>query len=119
MPRASASPTFATQPLGARDYLAIAARIDTIFIDHVPVLDRGAPQRGEALHPADRHALRPAHRGWCSARRRRREELYAGRRGVTEAFEFDRTASRLIEMQSRDWLDGWAERHGKHAAAAG
>ena len=38
-----------------------------------------------------------------------------GRRGVTEAFEFDRTASRLIEMQSRDWLDAWAEqaRHGR------
>ena len=27
-------------PLGARDYLAIADRFDTIFIDHVPVLDQ-------------------------------------------------------------------------------
>jgi cell division protein ZapE len=41
----------------------------------------------------------------------RPEKLYAGRAGVTEAFEFDRTASRLIEMQSRDWLDEWAQRH--------
>ena len=38
-------------------------------------------------------------------------ELYAGRAGGTEAFEFDRTASRLIEMQGRDWLDG----HGRIA----
>ena len=29
----------------------------------------------------------------------------------TEAFEFDRTTSRLMEMQSRDWLDDWALRH--------
>jgi cell division protein ZapE len=34
--------------------------------------------------------------------------LYAGRQGVTEAFEFARTASRLIEMQSREWLENAA-----------
>ena len=34
------------KPLGARDYLAIAARYDTIFIDHVPVLaEAGATRR--------------------------------------------------------------------------
>ncbi|HUH48546.1 MAG TPA: cell division protein ZapE, partial [Mycoplana sp.] len=32
------------------------------------------------------------------------EELYRGTVG-TEAFEFERTASRLTEMQSRDWLE--------------
>jgi len=37
------------------------------------------------------------------------EALYTAKRG-TEVFEFERTASRLVEMQSRDWLDGWAER---------
>ena len=47
-------------------------------------------------------------------------ELYIDEVGVTEAFEFDRTASRLIEMQSREWLDGWAERQpAPQAAAAG
>ena len=39
------------------------------------------------------------------------------RRG-TEAFEFDRTASRLIEMQSRDWLDGWAARQAEKTPPA-
>ena len=32
------------------------------------------------------------------------EALYAGRVG-TESFEFARTASRLTEMQSREWLE--------------
>ena len=41
--------------------------------------------------------------------------LYTARRG-TEVFEFERTASRLVEMQSRDWLDGWAERREDGAA---
>ena len=34
------------KPLGARDYLAIAGRYDTIFIDHIPVLADG--RRNEA-----------------------------------------------------------------------
>jgi len=36
---------------------------------------------------------------------------------VVEVFEFERTASRLIEMQSRDWLEDWAERHKAKATA--
>ena len=34
------------KPLGARDYLAIAGRYDTIFVDHIPVLADG--RRNEA-----------------------------------------------------------------------
>ena len=37
------------------------------------------------------------------------QQLYVAKRGV-EVFEFERTASRLIEMQSRDWLEDWAGR---------
>jgi cell division protein ZapE len=96
-------------PLGARDYLAIADRFDTIFIDHVPVLDQAR------RNPAKRFILLV---DTLYDRRMRvvlsaaaaPGKLYAGRAGVTEAFEFDRTVSRLIEMQSREWLDGWAER---------
>ena len=43
------------------------------------------------------------------------QELYVAKRGV-EVFEFERTASRLIEMQSRDWLEDWAERRKEEAA---
>ena len=43
-------------------------------------------------------------------------DLYAGNTG-TEVFEFDRTISRLIDMQSRDWQQQWAERQAEKASA--
>lgn len=101
-------------PLGARDYLAIAEQYDTIFIDHVPVLDQ------TRRNPAKRFILLvdtlydKRMRAIISAEAPP-QNLYAGRPGVTEAFEFDRTVSRLIEMQSREWLDDWTQR--RQAAA--
>ncbi|KRA00392.1 ATPase [Mesorhizobium sp. Root157] len=97
-------------PLGARDYLAIAERFDTIFIDRVPVLDQ------TRRNPTKRFillidTLYDTHKRLVVSAEDRPDKLYAGRAGVTEAFEFDRTSSRLIEMQSRDWLEAWAERH--------
>lgn len=38
------------------------------------------------------------------------ESLYRGRLSTTEGFEFQRTQSRLFEMQSQDYLTVWAER---------
>ena len=97
-------------PLGARDYLAIAERYDTVFIDHVPVLDqtRRNPTKRfilliDTLYDRKIRLVTSAEAA--------PEKLYAGRAGVTEAFEFDRTASRLVEMQSRDWLAAWEESH--------
>lgn len=91
------------KPLGARDYLAIAGRFDTIFIDGIPVL--GPEKRNEAkrfillidtlydqrVRLVASAAVPP-------------EELYQGRTG-TEAFEFGRTASRLNEMQAAEWRE--------------
>ncbi|BCH22226.1 cell division protein ZapE [Mesorhizobium sp. L-8-3] len=97
------------KPLGARDFLAIAGRYDTIFVDHVPVLAEA--RRNEAkrfillIDTLYDHKVRLVMSAEAPP-----QELYEGRRG-TEAFEFDRTASRLMEMQSRDWLDAWSERH--------
>ena len=45
-------------------------------------------------------------------------QLYTGTHGH-EAFEFRRTASRLAEMQSRDWLDEWKARHRPRQLPAG
>ena len=97
------------QPLGARDYLAMADRFDTFLIDHVPVLDqtlRSATKRFilliDTLYDRKKRLVLSAEAG--------PDRLYAGRPGVTEAFEFDRTVSRLMEMQSREWLEDW-ERH--------
>ena len=90
-------------PLGASDYLALARRYHTMFVDDVPVLDYA--RRNEAkrfiimidtfydnrIHLLLSAAAAPA-------------DLYAAHRG-TEAFEFERTASRLVEMQSRGYLE--------------
>jgi cell division protein ZapE len=101
------------KPLAARDYLAIVARYATIFVDHVPVLAEG--KRNEAKRFIllidtlyDNHV-----RLFLSAEAPPKE-LYKGRLG-NEAFEFDRTVSRLVEMESRQWLDGWAEKRNRAA----
>ncbi|MBZ9989829.1 cell division protein ZapE [Mesorhizobium sp. BH1-1-5] len=96
------------KPLGARDYLAIAGRFSTVFIDHVPVLGEG--KRNEAkrfILLID--TLYDHHMRLVMSAAAPPERLYTARRG-TEVFEFERTASRLVEMQSRDWLDDWAAR---------
>lgn len=96
------------KPLGARDYLAIAGHFSTVFIDHVPVLGEG--KRNEAkrfILLID--TLYDHHMRLVMSAAAEPSGLYTARRG-TEVFEFERTASRLIEMQSRDWLEGWAER---------
>jgi cell division protein ZapE len=91
------------KPHGARDFLAIAARFPTVFIDHIPVLaeaQRNETKRFILLIDTlyDRHA-----RIVVSAEAEP-EKLYTGKKG-TEAFEFERTASRLVEMQSHEWLE--------------
>lgn len=104
------------KPLAAREYLSIAARYDTVFIDGVPVLDpslRNPTKRFILLIDTlyDRRIRLVVSAATTP------EKLYAGRPGVTEAFEFDRTSSRLIEMQSKAWLANWEERKRLSAAA--
>ncbi len=105
------------KPLGARDYLAIAGAFDTIFIDHVPTMD--LRRRNEAkrfillidtLYDAEARLFLSAEAA--------PNALYTAANG-TEAFEFDRTVSRLIEMQSRDWLDRTGARNEEKSAPAG
>jgi cell division protein ZapE len=91
------------RPLGARDYLAIASRFDTIFIQDIPVL--GADRRNEAkrfILLVD--TLYDQRIRLVASAEAAPETLYAGKTG-TEAFEFARTASRLAEMQTREWID--------------
>lgn len=94
------------KPLAAREYLAIAERYDTVVIDHVPVLDptlRNPTKRFILLIDTfyDKRVRLIVSAATSP------DKLYAGREGVTEAFEFDRTASRLIEMQSTEWEQAW------------
>lgn len=104
------------KPLGARDFLAIAARFDTIFIDRIPVLAEAMRNEAKRLILLVDTLYDHGTRLVVSAEAPP-SELYAGRRG-NEAFEFERTASRLIEMQGKEWLDAWAARHGEAPAAA-
>ncbi|KQQ45437.1 ATPase [Rhizobium sp. Leaf311] len=90
------------KPLGASDFLAIAARFDTVFIDHIPLLD--ANKRNETkrfiilIDALYDHTVRV-----IASAAAMPEELLVTRKG-TEGFEFDRTASRLFEMRSADYL---------------
>ncbi len=90
------------QPLGASDYLTIAAQYDVVLIDHVPMLGperRNATKRFiilvDALYD---HGVRLfiSAAAWPEA-------LLTEKKG-TEGLEFDRTISRLFAMRSADYL---------------
>ncbi len=94
------------QPLGARDYLAIAEAYHTLMLDGVPVL--GPARRNEAKRFITLiDTLYDTHRVLIMSAAAEPDDLYQARTG-TEAFEFARTASRLTEMRSKDWVAGKA-----------
>lgn len=90
------------KPLGASDFLAIADRFDTVFIDHIPILS--ADRRNETkrfiilIDTLYDHTVR-----LFASAAAMPEDLLGTRKGI-EGFEFDRTASRLFEMRSADYL---------------
>lgn len=91
------------KPLGASDFIKIASEFDTIFIDNIPYLN--AEKRNETkrfIILID--ALYDATVRLFASAAAMPENLLAIRKG-TEGFEFDRTASRLFEMRSQDYLD--------------
>jgi cell division protein ZapE len=90
------------KPLGATDFLAIARAFHTIVMDDIPVIE--ASQRNEAkrfINLVD--ALYDRHVKLIASAAAEPPDLYVGR-GNREAFEFERTASRLIEMRSPEYL---------------
>ncbi len=91
------------QPLGATDYLALARAFHTVMIDAIPVMDRA--DRNEArrfVWLID--ALYDLRVKVIASAAAQPDSLYVARDG-REAFEFERAASRLIEMRSRDYLE--------------
>jgi cell division protein ZapE len=92
--------TLCENPLGAADYLAISACYHTIFIARIPKM---RPQRRDAakrfvtlIDALYEHKVNLV----CSAEV---EPIRLYEEGVG-AFEFERTVSRLIEMQSDDYI---------------
>ncbi|MCA0320776.1 MAG: cell division protein ZapE [Proteobacteria bacterium] len=91
------------KPLGGLDYLAIAHQYHTVLIDRIPVM-RGLEKRNEAkrfIILID--ALYDNQVKLVASAGDEPHRLYLSETG-TEEFEFHRTASRLIEMRSDDYL---------------
>lgn len=88
------------RPLGASDYLALAERFHTLFLDGVPVL--GPHNHHEARRLVTLiDALYEARTRLVVLAEAPPERLYV--EGVG-AFEFERTVSRLNQMSGADWL---------------
>jgi cell division protein ZapE len=106
-PRAAGSLLRATfeelcaRPLGPADYLAIAERFHTVFLEGLPRL--GPARRNEARRLVTLiDALYEAQAKLVVLADDQPEKLYPAGDG---AFEFERTASRLQEMRSAAWLE--------------
>ncbi|MBV9220886.1 MAG: AFG1 family ATPase [Methylobacteriaceae bacterium] len=103
------------RPLGATDFLAVARHFHTLLIDGIPVI---APDR---RNEAQRlimliDTLYDQRVKLVVSAAAEPHELYVAADG-REAFEFRRTASRLVEMRSTEYL---ALPHGgSHALASG
>ncbi len=88
------------QPLGPADYLAIASRFHTVLLDRTPRLS--PDKRNEAKRFVTLiDALYEARTKLVMSADAEPEDLYPAGDG---AFEFERTASRLIEMRTHDYL---------------
>ncbi|UDF03735.1 cell division protein ZapE [Asticcacaulis sp. AND118] len=90
---------------GAADYLAIAERFTTVFIDHIPQL--GPEKRNEAKRFVTLiDALYEANTKVVALAAAEPAALYPAGDG---AFEFERTVSRLEEMRSETYLEKIAD----------
>ncbi|HEV7368267.1 cell division protein ZapE [Arenibaculum sp.] len=90
-----------SRPLGAADYIAIATHYGTVLVDGVPRLK--AAQRNEAkrfmtlIDALYEHKVKTVIAAEVPP-----ERIYEE---GTHAFEFQRTVSRLMEMQSEDYIE--------------
>lgn len=107
-PRASAGrlranfASLCVQALGPADYIAIAERFHLVFLEAVPRLTPDKRDQARRLATLI-DTLYEAHAHLVVLAAGEPESLYpAG----DQAFEFQRTASRLLEMRSADWLAG-------------
>ena len=88
------------KPLGPADYLALAGRFHTVILSGIPSM--GPENRNEAKRFVTLiDALYEAKVNLICAAAAPPQELYEEGDG---AFEFERTVSRLMEMQSEDYI---------------
>ncbi len=95
-----AFPDLFEKPFGAQDYLALARRYHTVFIDGIPVMrpeNRNAARRFITFIDT----LYDHHTGFVASAEAEPDALYQAGDG---AEHFERTASRIIEMRSPEYL---------------
>jgi len=106
------------KPLGASDYLAIAHTFHTVMLDRIPVM-KGLDKRNEAKRFITLiDALYDNQVKLVASAGAEPNRLYLSESG-TEEFEFHRTASRLIEMRSDEYLALPHERRNERAGDTG
>ena len=88
------------RPLAAADYLALAERYAAIIVEGIPRLEPRQRNEAQRFHILI-DALYEARALLVASAEAPPDEIYAAGDG---AFEFQRTVSRLIEMQSEDYL---------------
>jgi len=87
------------KPLGPADFLVIANACKVLMIDDIPMLSRSNFNEAKRFVTLIDTLYEAQVRLICSAAAKP-EMLYLEGEGT---FEFERTASRLREMQSKDW----------------
>ncbi|RED51247.1 cell division protein ZapE [Aestuariispira insulae] len=89
------------RPLGAEDFIRISERFHTLILDRVPKLSEARRNEAKRLMTLV-DALYEHKCKLILAAETKPHELYAQ---GTHAFEFERTVSRLMEMQSREYRE--------------
>ena len=101
------------QPLGAEDYIAIAKKYHSVFVENVPQLTQ--PKRNEAKRLI--LLIDCLYEAGCCLVVSAQEEVSNLYAGDDHAFEFDRTISRLMEMQSAEYHQTHMKRVHSHDPA--
>lgn len=102
------------KPYGASDYLAVAKKFHTVFVENIPKMT--FERRNEAKRFITLiDMLYDNHVKLVASAEVEAHQLYEGQEG-REAFEFDRTVSRLIEMRSEEYL---SHSHGRKRDVTG
>jgi len=93
-----------TKPLGSHDYALLTQKYRCFFIDNVPIFNNMMRNEAKRFILAIDTLYEARAKIFISAAAPP-DKLYQSSIQTTESFEFQRTASRLYEMQSADYLN--------------
>jgi cell division protein ZapE len=88
------------QPLGPSDYMAIAGQFSTVILNDIPAMNEDNKDKARRFVTLIDVLYEHRTAFICSAAAQP-DQLYSGKEG---GFEFQRTVSRLIEMQAADYI---------------